>query len=164
VRSKEGEGRERNMIIDNNQYLMKIGGRPNDGTAWSALWAATTNYSSSMDMATTSNRVIAEGGYMVFRVGGVFAQAHDGGSHWQIICSAAATMGTNTVLWDSGDLDHTIAAAWVADTYIWAIPLPEKFPLRYLAVAWIPDTTAFTSGTMDIFIAKNRPYNQVGTA
>jgi hypothetical protein len=137
---------------------MKIGGRPNDSTAWSSLWAATANYSSSYDLASTTNRSIAEGGYVVFRIGAAFSQAHDGGSHWSIVCSAAATMGTDTVLWDSGDIDHATMAAYTLNSILWVIKLPPVIPLRYLAALWTPDTTAFTTGTMDIFIAPNAPY------
>jgi hypothetical protein len=149
------------MIIDNNNYLMKIGGRPNDATAWSALWAATANYSSSYDLATTSNRVIEDLGYMVFRVGTAFSQAAND-SVWSIVCSAAATLGTDTVIWTSGTLDHADLAAYAANSIPWVVKLPRKFPLRYLGVLWTPATSAFTTGTMDIFITKNVPYTQVG--
>jgi hypothetical protein len=149
------------MILDNNLYLMKIGGRPNDTAAWSTLWAATANYSSSIDLTTTSNRVIAEAGYMVFRVGDAFAQAAND-STWQIVCSASATMTTDTVMWTSGTVANTVAAAWVANSIVWVIKLGPKFPLRYLGVLWTPATSAFTSGTMDIFITTDAPYTQAG--
>jgi len=146
------------MIIDNSLYLMKIGGRPNDSTAWSSLWAHTTQgYSSTIDLTTTANRVIAEGGYVVFRVGTAFAQAANT-SEWIIACSAAATMGTDTVIWSSGDVDHAVLAAWAVNSIPWVVKLPRKFPLRYLGVGWYPTTSAFTAGTMDIFIAPNAPY------
>jgi hypothetical protein len=145
------------MIIDNSLYLMKIGGRPNDSTAWASLWAATANYSSSIDMTTTANRVIAKGGYVVFRVGTAFAQAAND-SVWQIVSAAAATMTTDTVLWSSGTVANTTLAAFAANSIPWVVKLPRKIPLRYLAILWTPATSAFTAGTMDIFISPNAPY------
>jgi hypothetical protein len=150
------------MIIDNSLYLMKIGGRPNDATAWASLWAHTTQgYSSSIDLTTTSNRVIAEGGYVVFRTGDAFAQAANS-SEWKIMVSAAATMGTDTVLWSSGTVTNTVLVAYGANAIPWVIKLPRHFPLRYLAAGWYPTTSAFTAGTMDIFITPDAPYTQVG--
>jgi hypothetical protein len=149
------------MIIDNSLYLMKIGGRPNDSTAWSSLWAHTTQaYSSSIDLTTTANRVIANGGYVVFRIGTAFAQA-SGSSEWKIMCSAAATMGTDTVIWSSGAVAFGTMAAYTLNSIPWVVKLPRLFPLRYLAVGWYPTTAAFTAGTMDIFISPNAPYPAV---
>jgi hypothetical protein len=149
------------MIIDNNVYLMKIGGRPNDATAWSSLWAHTTQgYSSSIDLATTANRVIAEGGYVVFRTGDAYAQA-SGSSVWMLACSAAATMGTDTVIWSSGTVAYGTLVGYGANAIIWVVKLPRQFPLRYLAAGWYPNTAAFTAGTMDIFIVPNVPYPAV---
>jgi hypothetical protein len=148
------------MIIDNSLYLMKVGGRPNDSTAWSSLWAHTTQgYSSSIDLTTTANRNIAEGGYMVFRIGTAFAQA-SGSSEWKILVSAAATMGTDTVLWSSGTVAYGTLVGYGANAIPWVIKLPRTFPLRYLGVGWYPTTAAFTAGTMDIFISPDVPYPQ----
>lgn len=150
------------MIIDNSLYLMKIGGRPNDATVWGSLWAHTTQgYSSSIDLTTTANRVIAEGGYVVFRIGTAFAQA-SGSSEWIIAVSTAATMGTDTVLWSSGTVAFGTLAAFTLNSIPWVVKLPRHFPLRYLAAGWYPTTTAFTAGTMDIFITPNAPYTQAG--
>lgn len=146
------------MIIDNSLYLMKIGGRPNDSTAWASLWAHTTdNYSSSIDMTTTANRRIAEGGYVVFRVGTAFSQA-SGSAYFQIVTSASATMTTDTILWSSGVLAYTVVAGWTANSIPFIVKLPELIELRYLAALWHPTTAAFTTGTMDIFIVPNVPY------
>jgi len=149
------------MIIDNNQFLMKIGGRPGDSTAWSSLWAHTTQgYSDTYDLATTANRNIAAGGHVVFRVGTAFAQA-SGSSEWIIAVSAAATMGTDTVLWSSGTVAFGTLAGFALNSIPWVIKLPRTFPLRYLGVGWYPTTAAFTAGTMDIFITGDAPYPQV---
>lgn len=147
------------MIIDNSLYLMKIGGRPNDATAWSALWAATTNYSSSIDLGSTTNRSIAEGGYLVWRQGTAVAVAAGGTTQIQLVCSAAATMGTDTVLWDNGTLTEAVAEALLlGNTIIYVVKIPPNIPLRYLAVAWILAVGAWTAGTADIFITPNAPY------
>ena len=75
------------MIIDNSLYMMKIGGRPGDSTAWSSLWAHTTQgYSDTIDLTTTADRNIAVGGHVVFRVGTAFAQAAND-SEWIIAVS-----------------------------------------------------------------------------
>jgi len=149
------------MIIDNSLYLMKVGGRPNDSTAWADLWAHTTQgYSSTIDLTTTANRVIAQGGYVVFRAGDAFAQADTGSSEWIVACSALATMTTDTVIWSSGSIDHAdlVIATTGPNKIVWVVKLPRKFPLRYLAAGWYPTTTAFTAGTMDIYITPNAPY------
>ena len=146
------------MIIDNSLYFMKIGGRPNDSTAWSDLWAHTTQgYGSTIDVTTTANRVVAQGGYVVFRVGTAFSQA-SGSSEWIVACSASATMTTDTVIWSSGTVAFGTLAAFAANSIPWVVKLPRKFPLRYLGVGWYPTTAAFTAGTMDIFISPNAPY------
>jgi hypothetical protein len=147
------------MIIDNSLYLMKIGGRPNDSTAWTSLWAAATNYSSSIDLTTTANRVIANGGYLVWRTGTAFTITATGTMEVQIVCSAAAALGTDTVLWSSGAMTHdAVEALYTANTIIWVIKLPRKFPLRYLGVAWVIGTDHLDTGTADIFITPNAPY------
>jgi hypothetical protein len=145
------------MIIDNNNYFMKIGGRPNDSTAWGFLYAHTTQaYGSTIDLGVTANRSIAEGGYVVFRIGAAFSQA-SGSSEWIVACSAAATMGTDTVLWSSGTVAFGTLAALTLNSIAWVVKLPRKLPLRYLGVGWYPTTAAFTTGTMDIFISPNAP-------
>jgi hypothetical protein len=150
------------MLIDNSLYMMKVGGRPNDSTAWSSLWAVTANYSSSIDLTQVTNRQIAAGGYVVFRIGTAFAQAAND-STWQIVNSAAATLGTDTVLWSSGTVTNTILVHGAVGNWIpWVVPLPRKFPLRYLGVLWTPATSAFTAGTMDIFITPNAPIDTLG--
>ncbi len=146
------------MIIDNNCYLMKIGGRPNDSTAWASLWAHTTQgYSSTYDLGAAGARVIAEGGYVVFRIGTAFAQA-SGSSEWIVACSASATMTTDTVVWSSGTVAFGTLAAMTLNSIAWVVKLPRYLPLRYLGAGWYPTTAAFTAGTMDIFITPNAPY------
>ena len=150
------------MYIDNNLYLMKIGGRPSDATAWSSLWAATTNYSDSVDLASTTNRSIAEGGYMVWRQGAAETMTATGTLQVQLVCSAAATLGTDTVLWSTAVLTHAqIIAAMLINTIVWVVKIPQNIPLRYLGVAWIVGTDAMETTTADIFITPDAPYPAV---
>jgi len=150
------------MIIDNSLYLMKIGGRPNDATAWTSLWAITTNYSSSIDLTTTANRVIADGGYLVWRQGTAAAVATGGTTTIQLVCSAAATLGTDTVLHEVAWTHDTCEAQFLINTIVFVWKLPRHFPLRYLGVAWVLGAAAWTAGTADIFITPNAPYGQAG--
>jgi hypothetical protein len=147
------------MIIDNNTYLMKIGGRPCDSTAWSSLWAATTNYSASYDLGSTTNRSIAEGGYLVWRQGAAETMTATGTVNVQLVCSAAAALGTDTILWETGVMVHaTIIAKMLANTIVWVVKIPRNIPLRYLGVAWVVGTDAMETTTADIFITPDAPY------
>ena len=150
------------MFIDNSLYLMKIGGRPNDATAWSDLWAATTNYSSSINLTTVSNRVIAEGGYLVWRQGTAAAVAAGGTTSIRLVCSAAATLGTDTIIAQQDYTHDQVEAQFLTNTIVFAWKLPRLFPLQYLGVAWILGVDAWTAGTADIFITPNAPYGQAG--
>ena len=147
------------MIIDNSLYMMKIGGRPNDGAAWSTLWDVATHYSSSIDLGITTNRSIANAGYWVWRQGAAATFTAGGSMEIALACSAAAAMGTDTVLWTSGVIAvATWAALLTINTLIYAIKVPQNIPLRYLAVRWINTTQAQTAGTADIYITPNAPY------
>ena len=147
------------MIIDNNVYLMKIGGRPNDSTAWSSLWAVATNYSSSYDLGSTTNRSIAEGGYLVWRQGAAETMTATGTLNVQLVCSAAAALGTNTILWETGVMVHaTIVAKMLINTIVWVVKIPPNIPLQYLGVAWVVGTDAMETTTADIYITPNAPY------
>lgn len=150
------------MILDNNLYLMKTGGRPNDSTAWTSLWAAATNYSSSIDLASTTNRSIAEAGYLVWRVGTAFTITATGTMNVQLVCSAAAALGTDTVLWETGAIAHdAVEALFTANKIIYVIKIPPVIPLRYLGVAWVIGTDHLDTGTADIFITPDAPYPAV---
>ncbi len=150
------------MIIDNNLYLMKIGGRPNDSTAWASLWAATTNYSSSIDLTTTANRRIAQAGYLVWRQGTAVAVAAGGTTSIRLVCSAAATMGTDTIMIQRDFTHDQAEAALLINTIVFCWKIPWPMPLRYMAVAWVLAVDAWTAGTADIFITPDAPYTQVG--
>jgi len=147
------------MILDKNLYLMTADGRPNDSTAWSSLWGVTTNYSSSIDMASTTNRSIAEGGYLVWQQIAAETMAATGTMQVQLVCSAAATLGTDTVLWGTSVMVHaTIVALLLANTIIWVVKIPQNIPLRYLGVAWIVGTDVMETTTANIYITPNVPY------
>ncbi len=151
------------MFIDNNLYVMKIGGRPKDSTAWSSLWAVGTNYSDSIDLGSTTNRSIAEGGYMVWRQGAAETMAATGTLQIQLVCSAAATLGTDTVLWATAVLTHAqIIAAMLINTIVWVVKVPQNIPLRYLGVAWVVAADAMETTTADIFFTPNAPYGFAG--
>lgn len=145
------------MIIDNNLYLMKIGGRPNDATAWSDLWAVTTNISSTIDLST-SNRSIIEAGFLVWRQGTAAAVAAGGTTTISLICSAAATGGTPTKLITLAYTEAECEAAFLTNTIVFVWKIPQNIPLRYLGVQWVMGTGAWTAGTADIFITPNAPY------
>lgn len=144
------------MIIDNNLYMMKIGGRPNDATAWSSLWAATTNISSMIDLVST-NRSIAEGGYLVWRQGTAAAVAAGGTTTISLFCSAAATGGTPTTLITRVWTEAECEAQFLANTIVFVWKIPQNVPLRYLGVQWVLGVDAWTAGTADVFITPNAP-------
>jgi len=146
------------MIIDNSLYLMKIGGRPNDATAWLSLWATTTNYSSSIDLGSTTNRSIAQGGYLVWRQGTAAAVAAGGTTTISLVCSAAATLGTDTKLITRAWTETECEAGFLIDTMVFVWKIPANIPLRYLGVMWVLAVGAWTAGTADIFITPNAPY------
>ncbi len=147
------------MIIDNALYMMKIGGRPCDTAAWSTLWAVATNYSSSIDMTTVTNRSIADAGYWVWRQGAAETMTATGTLNVQLLCSAAAALGTDTVLWETGVMVHaTIIAKMLINTIVWVVKIPPVIPLRYLGTAWVVGTDAMETTTADIFITPNAPY------
>jgi hypothetical protein len=103
--------------------------------------------------------MIAEAGYIVFRIGDAFAQA-SGSSEWTIGCGAAATAAA-TVLWSSGTVAYGTLVGLGANVVAWVVKIPRKITLRYLGVGWYPTTAAFTAGTMDIFITPDAPYPAV---
>jgi hypothetical protein len=147
------------MYVDNNLYLMKTGGRPCDNETWANLYAATTNYSASIDLAMGANRVIAEAGYLVWRQGVAETMTATGTMEVQLVSSAAAALGSDTILWSTGVMVHaTIVATFLINTIVYVIKMPRKIPLRYFGVAWVVGTDVMETTTADIFITPNAPY------
>jgi hypothetical protein len=151
------------MFVDNNCYLMKIGGRPKDSTAWTAMWAIGTYYSDSYDLYQDKNRTIAKGGYMVWRQGTAAAVAAGGTTVISLVTSASAALTAPTVLWTTVTLTHDVTeAAFKANKLVYAVKLPRRLSLRYVGVCWTLAVAAWTAGTADIFLTPNAPYTQVG--
>ena len=147
------------MIIDNNIYLMKIGGRPGDKAAWSDMDEEGTWYTDSYDLGSTTNRSIAEGGYIVWRTGTAWLNATSATIEIQLVCSAAAAGGTDTVLCSTGLLAHDASEAKLAlNSILFAWKIPQNIPLQYLLVAWTIAAAHFTAGTADVFVTPNAPY------
>lgn len=145
------------MYMDNDLFIMKVAGRPGDSTAWSSLWAATTNTSDSIDLGLTVNRSIAEGGYVVWRQDTAAAVAAGGTTTISLICSAAATLGSATLLHTKAWTHDECEAAFTKDTIVFAWKIPQNIPLRYLGVQWVLAVGAWTAGTADIFITRDVP-------
>jgi hypothetical protein len=77
----------------------------------------------------------------------------------QLVCSAAAALGTDTILWETGVMVHdTVIAKMLANTIVWVVKIPPNIPLRYLGVAWVVGTAVMETTTADIFITPNAPY------
>lgn len=151
------------MLIDNNCYLMKIGGRPKDSTAWASLWGIGANYSDTYDTAKEKDWSVGEGGYMVWRQGTAALVAAGGTTEITLVTSASAALTAPTVLWSSGVLTHNITeAAFLINTIVYVAKIPPSISLRYLGVCWTIAVAAWTAGTADIFITPNAPYGQAG--
>ena len=151
------------MIIDNNCYLMKIGGRPKDSTAWASLWGIGQHFSDSYDTAMEKDWSVAEGGYMVWRQGTAAVVAAGGTTVISLVTSASAAMTAPTVLWATQTLTHDITeAAFKINTIVYVAKIPPSVSLRFLAVSWTMAAAAWTAGTADIFITPNAPYGQAG--
>ena len=150
------------MYVDKSLFFIDTVGLA-AGTAWSTLWAHTTsNISDTIDLLDTANRRICAGGYLVIQVGTQPAQAATGTTRFSLLNSAAAGLGTNTVLWTSGEIDDAVVSAYVASSTIYTVKMPMEFPLRYIGMEFYFTTTAWTAGTLNCFITPDAPIPPTG--
>ena len=145
------------MYVDKSLYFIDTVGLA-AGTAWGTLWAHTTsNISDTIDLLDTANRRICAGGNLIISCTTQPAQAAGGTTRFSLLNSAAAGLGTNTVLWTSGEIDDLVVAAYVANTIIYTVKMPMEFPLRYIGMEFYFTTTAWTAGTLECYIAPDSP-------
>jgi len=142
--------------IDKNTFLATIA-YVIGTTAWASQWALNTQYyTNSIDMGVTANRKIVNGGCVVFRVGTVPVQAGNS-TRLELLCSASATGGTDTILWSTGELANTVVNAWTVNSIVFVVKIPAVIPLQYFMAGYYLTTTAWTAGTMDIFCVPQWP-------
>jgi hypothetical protein len=135
--------------VDNNTYFMKSTGTA-AGAAWTTLWAAAANTFDQIDMTTVVNRHILEGGFCVWQVVATPTQAANS-TTFHFGCAATAVYPT-TMFWTAAAVAFGTLSAWPVNTIIYVIKLPAVIPLRYLSVGITPLTSAWTTGTMNIYM------------
>lgn len=96
--------------------------------------------------------------YFVFQCEEVPISAGGGTLEIKLVTSAAAGLGTPTVMWDSGILANAAIVAWVANSTIFAFKIPAALALRYLGATYEIATDVFTAGTWRAFFTVDAPY------
>ncbi len=76
----------------------------------------------------------------------------------QLVTSAAVGLGTDQVLWDSGELSNAIITAWAANTTIYAFKLPAYLQHRYLGANYEIVSSVFSTGSWRSFFCVDAPY------
>ena len=95
--------------------------------------------------------------YWVFQIGVAITGA-SAKFRIQLVTSAAVGLGTNQVLWDSGELANATIVAWVANQTIYAFKLSAYLQHRYLGCTYEIITSAFSTGSWRSFFCVDAPY------
>ena len=88
-----------------------------------------------------------------------------GGGTWQIdlVSSAAEALSTPTIAWSSGLLANATIVAYAANSIIYALQIPPRFPLRYVGVRYTIATDVWTAGSFCSWLTPNAPYGTPAT-
>jgi len=100
---------------------------------------------------------VYENPFLVFRIGTAIVSAGGGTLEIKLVTSAAAGLGTPTVLWSSGVLANATIVAWTADSLIYLVRVPPVITLQYLGMIYTIGTAVFTAGTWDAFLTPDIP-------
>ena len=76
----------------------------------------------------------------------------------QLVTSAAVGLGTNQVLWASGELSNATIVAWAANSTIYAFKLPAYLQHRYLGANYEIIDQVFSTGSWRSFFSVEAPY------
>ena len=96
--------------------------------------------------------------YFVFQCAVVPISAGGGTLEIKLVTSAAAGLGTPTVMWDSGIIASATIVAWVANSTIYAFKIPAHMALRYLGATYEIATNVLTAGSWRAFFTVDAPY------
>ena len=106
----------------------------------------------------TEKRTILQNADLVVQCEDVPVSAGGGTLDIQLVNSAAAGLGTPTILWSSGVLTNAAIVAWTANTTLYKIRIPSDMPLRYLGILWVIGTAVWTAGSLRAFLSPQTPY------
>lgn len=124
-------------------------GRLSDAQAETTV---TTHISDNVVDLGAAGRRIVDPLYYFFRITTAIVSAGGGTLQIQLVTSAAAGLGTPTVIWDSGVIPNATIVAWTVNS----MPYP-RIPvvysgelLRYFGAIYTIGTDVFTAGAWDL--------------